>query len=95
MMASRSPGCQWQLHSIQVVPPPPAPCCVCSTSPSPLLRVCFTDPQSQESGQGLLGIQEGWMKRGRTAGWGRSTAGEMEEQGCHDAELCDSLATSP
>lgn len=30
-----------------------------STSPSPLLCVCFTDPHSQESGQGLLGIPGG------------------------------------
>ena len=66
-----------------------------SISPSPLLCVCFTDPHSQESGQGLLGIQEGWMQRGRTAGGGRSTVGEMEEQGCHDSELYESLATSP
>lgn len=67
-----------------------------SASPSPLLRVCLTDPHSQESGQGFLVHPRRAGCRGLAdSRRGRFTVGKMEERGCHDTELCESLATSP
>lgn len=47
-----------------------------SASPSPLLRVCLTDPHSQESGQGFLGIPGGLDVEGEDSRRGKIHSGE-------------------
>lgn len=60
------------------------------TSPSPLLCVCFTDPHSQDAGQGVLGIPGGLDAEGED-----SRKRRIHSAGDGEMGLCESLATSP
>ena len=60
------------------------------TSLSPLLCVCFTDPHSQDAGQGVLGIPRGLDAEGKDSGKVR-----IHSAGDGGTRLCESLATSP